>query len=1194
MKRRILSLLLALCLIVSLLPMAVLAEDTSATDCTSGHTPGAKVELAEQRVNAAIALDEATETYSVQPGKYVYQCTCSVCGETYEEEEAFKPALLHYRLSSEDAETLATTFSGVWGTGNAAAPQLVINPGEVYYFVTNDTNSHAGYTYVRQLDADVPADKEIIDAGNWQMKFDYPVGRTPVLTMQGASIKNPFGLWYGAYSYTDLAPLTIVLKGNNVIDTKAASTSGDPAAALNLRTNSDVTITGDGTLAMQVLSKAPVLRISGGSIELNHANISIVKSNTYLGHAVQTSAGDIIINGGTFTVTGNRRDYDMHNCLHSARDIIIKNGAEVTLKGGPRGSSGPYFLRAARYITISESTVITAGTDDQSKNIYCGNGLGGIKLEYENGFTLSTSSNKASYNTSSKTYSNPSGITTVTEMNTTVMGNKYMSIVPNKALEPHTCGAANDDHDCTTPDKCDVCGAFLSSPDITAHTPEADDGNPATPVMCANPGCTQVVIPGDPNVHVCVVHTPGAKVELTEERVNAAIAKDEATETYSVQPGKYVFQYTCAVCGETWTEEEAFKPALLGFRLSSEDAEAVAFSGVWGTGNTTAPQLVINPGEVYYFVTNDTNSHADYTYVRQLDANDEADKAIIDAGTWNMKFEYPVGRTPVLTMQGATIKNPFGLWYGAYSYNDLAPLTIVLKGNNLIDTITTSSNSNAVAALNLRTNSDVTITGDGTLALRSLSRAAAAFRILGGSITMDHTNISIVKSNTSYPGYAIQTGTGDIVINGGTFTVKGNKYGNEMYNCLHSARDIIIKNGAEVALHGYLGTNSTKYYFLRAARDITISESTVTTIGMGANTKNIYCGNGLAGITLDYKNGFTLHTSSEIGGFNNTSGIYTPPASSKIETATEMTTTVMGNKYMSIVPNKALATFTDTAVTLEDDLDVSFRLKADTLTSTDGTVKFTVNGEETELALSQVGAVEGDYYVVTLPGLSAKEMTSEITATIYDTEGNALTETKSDSVQAYALRLLRDEENANDTVLKTLLVDMLIYGSMAQVLFCDYTPEEPLPYSALVTAVLTPAEMAYATQDNDMDATPEDPKASVEGNGYLGTTFELNSNIAMLIAVEGSATSAKVYVDGEYIEDVAATAYEGFVTFTFNGLAAADGRKDVKFEVYTGDTLTVTVTDSLANYVGRMRNDYPYMDELLKYCDAAAAYFTAV
>ena len=227
-------------------------------------------------------------------------------------------------------------------------------------------------------------------------------------------------------------------------------------------------------------------------------------------------------------------------------------------------------------------------------------------------------------------------------------------------------------------------------------------------------------------------------------------------------------------------------------------------------------------------------------------------------------------------------------------------------------------------------------------------------------------------------------------------------------------------------------------------------------------------------------------------------------------------------------------------------------------------------------------------------------MHDEITVVVKTAEGKQITEVKTDSVYDYTVRMLRGEKDPNMSetkyaALKTILVDMLNYGAMAQVQF-DHNTEN------LASSVLTPSEWGYASAD--MLATPATPatvekETGVETSIHRGTAFELKTNISMLIAVSnediGQGSYAKVYVDGVYKETVTASDYRTYAIYAFSGMDAADGRKDIKFEVYTAeDVLKLTVTDSLAAYVGRNIDKYSYLANLMKYCDSAAAYFTAV
>ena len=137
MTKRIIGLVLALCLIVGLLPMIALADEPHT------HTPaGAGTELADQRVNASI------DANGTNYGKYVVQYTCADCGATYTEDVAFGPALLHYKTLAEEGATAQTTNYNTWGAGNKGnsyMPRIVMNPGAApRYFVTE--GGHATFT----------------------------------------------------------------------------------------------------------------------------------------------------------------------------------------------------------------------------------------------------------------------------------------------------------------------------------------------------------------------------------------------------------------------------------------------------------------------------------------------------------------------------------------------------------------------------------------------------------------------------------------------------------------------------------------------------------------------------------------------------------------------------------------------------------------------------------------------------------------------------------------------------------------------------------------------------------------------------------------------------------------------------------------------------------------------------------------
>ena len=118
----------------------------------------------------------------------------------------------------------------------------------------------------------------------------------------------------------------------------------------------------------------------------------------------------------------------------------------------------------------------------------------------------------------------------------------------------------------------------------------------------------------------------------------------------------------------------------------------------------------------------------------------------------------------------------------------------------------------------------------------------------------------------------------------------------------------------------------------------------------------------------------------------------------------------------------------------------------------------------------------------------------------------------------------------------------------------------------------------------------------METSRHRGTTFELKSSIAMMIAVStediGKGSYADIYKNGQLVERAYATDYRTYAVYTYRGMVAADGRAEITFKIYNAaGQFQMSVTDSLAAYVGRMIDQHPYLENLMRYCDAAATYF---
>jgi len=729
-------------------------------------------------------------------------------------------------------------------------------------------------------------------------------------------------------------------------------------------------------------------------------------------------------------------------------------------------------------------------------------------------------------------------------------------------------------------------------------------------------------------------HTPGTKVELEDQRVGVIgtgtmtkyglesyLLSDGTTTRYRPATGKYVFQYTCSVCGETWTEEETFKPAILYFLTSGKGASYDATNDRYNynsmEGNNTSsgykPTVGIGPGQVKYYTTGEYDTaNPGYSHMKEL-----TDATEIANGNWNVKLEYPLYGDPILTLKNATIANNSGLWYGYAGYRDLAPLTIVLEGENSIKQL---DRSIGAGPFMLQTNNDVTITGDGTLLLQSHS-TGQAMATQNGNLTLDNANITLVRPDsnaTSTRTLAIGSkGTGNVTVNGGSITYFGygttsstSKTNEETgettvtyssttgYNNLIAGANVTIKN-ATITAHGTFN----KTGILKSTGDMTISDSTLLLSHGYAYENNqdisayaVVCGGTL---TWDYANGIVGKTANAYtyadAHINPTTITY--PAEMTDITDISQLDGAKTNRYLEIAPVKARAKFAGSNVAVENDLTLMVAIKvADIPTGSVAHITRT-RGEEVISTTTQELTATSGYHIIRCTGIAAKEMYDEITVVVKN-NGVEVSEVKTDSIYDYATRMLAQEQgtmsDAKYAAKKTVLVELLNYGTMAQIQF-----EHGI--DKLANASLTPIDWTHAAtemQEVPANAATVTLEEGMANTTYKGTNFALNTNIAMLIAVSnndlGTGSYAKVYVDGVLKETITATDSGSNAIYTSNALVAADGRKTVTFELYTAEDVKVaTVTDSMADYVGRNIAKGPHLANLMKYCDAAAAYFAA-
>ena len=231
--------------------------------------------------------------------------------------------------------------------------------------------------------------------------------------------------------------------------------------------------------------------------------------------------------------------------------------------------------------------------------------------------------------------------------------------------------------------------------------------------------------------------------------------------------------------------------------------------------------------------------------------------------------------------------------------------------------------------------------------------------------------------------------------------------------------------------------------------------------------------------------------------------------------------------------------------------------------------------EELTVSVDKTKIDSTGYIYVTYGNIAAKEMGDEIAVTIYDSEGNAVSETWTDSVKEYAERALVTYQNEAETV--AVLKDLLNYGAAAQ------------------------AEFGYA-EENPVDGDLSDIREiTVEGtatgnDAKKGTTLTLKSNILMEMFFfkdkVGEATTATVSytnhrgtVVTEEVSLIEDSYYLDAYKVQIEGLVIADVNTVVTVTV--GD---ITVTDTMAWFVERSA-DADIFDAILALGDSAYAYF---
>ena len=234
----------------------------------------------------------------------------------------------------------------------------------------------------------------------------------------------------------------------------------------------------------------------------------------------------------------------------------------------------------------------------------------------------------------------------------------------------------------------------------------------------------------------------------------------------------------------------------------------------------------------------------------------------------------------------------------------------------------------------------------------------------------------------------------------------------------------------------------------------------------------------------------------------------------------------------------------------------------------------------------------GTMYRVGFNGIAAKEMTDEITVTVYDASGNAVSKEFVTTVADAAVLVYKSEANAASF---TMMADLLNYGAAAQGNFRYNTDD-------LANTRLTAEQAAYASARFDMSTVTG--KASGTA-GAMGATLYLDTNIQHNFIFDAAV------VDSTMTAKVSYTNYKGvansftipgsrfvnngsMITVNVSALTPADVNVPVTVQIVDANGAAVcSLTDSIAWYCVRAQasatNDL--FIELMEFATSCNAYF---
>ena len=310
---------------------------------------------------------------------------------------------------------------------------------------------------------------------------------------------------------------------------------------------------------------------------------------------------------------------------------------------------------------------------------------------------------------------------------------------------------------------------------------------------------------------------------------------------------------------------------------------------------------------------------------------------------------------------------------------------------------------------------------------------------------------------------------------------------------------------------------------------------------------------------------------------------------------------VDNNIKYEFIPKTALK-FSSAYLTLQDDLSLNYKVSKDLIDNGGYSNPYVVFklGDRTVKVDKYTLSEDGKSYVFTFNNITPDQMNDSISATLY-AEFNGVeytSETKEYSVAQYCYNLLGKYSGDENAKLRTLLVDLLNYGSASQIYTGHNT--ENLANAKLTEeqkGFATVAEPTLTTVKNTAYKTIENPAVTWKGAG-----LNLQKSVTMRFKIAAdSIDRLSVKVESESggkwtIPSKSFVKTDGGYYIYFNGLNAGQMSEPVYLTVYNGDTVVSdTICYSVESYAYTKKgstdlvlNDL--LTAMMKYGNAAYAY----